>query len=394
MIWSILDSDLYKFSMQQVVFHRFTHLDAKYKMIFRNREQGMFMREHWEEFFVILEKLRGLKLSVSEREFMEQLGFFSKDYLDFLGDFRFNPDYITMVKDRDDLQIIIEGPWLQTILFEVPVLAIACELLSRKFAKNLYDMTSEYMVKKIKSNFINKLKKSKSNGVINFAEFGTRRRYGYAHQEDVIKTLASAKLGKKVRFVGTSNVHFAHTYGLIPIGTMAHEYLQAMQYMAPLWDSQKYALQVWSEEYRGDLGIALTDVIGMDAFLRDFDLYFAKLFEGLRHDSGDPIEWGHKAIQHYLKLGIDPRGKTLVFSDGLDAETILKIQREFDGHINLSYGVGTNLSNGEGTPVKPNVVLKLIEINGRPVAKISDEPGKTMCEDAVYFEYLKKVFSV
>jgi nicotinate phosphoribosyltransferase len=147
------------------------------------------------------------------------------------------------------------------------------------------------------------------------------------------------------------------------------------------------------QEYRGDLGVALTDVVGMDAFLSDFDLYFAKLFDGLRHDSGDPYAWGDKALAHYAKLRVDPHTKRLVFSDGLDVAKALGLYRHFADRTQLGFGIGTNLTNDMGlTPL--NIVMKLTRCNGQPVAKLSDSPGKTMCDDQTFLAYLRQVFNV
>ena len=194
---------------------------------------------------------------------------------------------------------------------------------------------------------------------------------------------------------GTSNVHLAREYDLKPIGTMAHEWLMAHQQLGPrLVDSQQAALDCWVREYRGQLGIALTDCITMDAFLDDFDLYFAKLFDGLRHDSGDPLAWAEKAIAHYRRLGIDPLSKTLVFSDGLDMPKALQLFRALRGKINVSFGIGTNLTCDIPGVEPMNIVLKMTACNGHPVAKISDAPGKTQCRDENFVAYLRHVFNV
>jgi nicotinate phosphoribosyltransferase len=194
-------------------------------------------------------------------------------------------------------------------------------------------------------------------------------------------------------FRGTSNVLLAKRFGLTPIGTMAHEYLQAYQAFGfRLRDFQKAALEGWVQEYRGDLGTALTDVVGMDAFLNDFDLYFAKLFDGLRHDSGDPVAWGEKAIAHYQKLRIDPLTRRLVFSDSLDLPKAIALYRHFAGRAQTAFGIGTNLTND--TPEAPlNLVMKLVTCNGQPVAKLSDSPGKTLCTDQTFVSYLRQVFA-
>lgn len=196
------------------------------------------------------------------------------------------------------------------------------------------------------------------------------------------------------QFKGTSNVQLAMELGLVPIGTMAHEYLQSYQsHGVRLRDFQRAALEDWVQEYRGDLGIALTDVVGMDAFLADFDLYFAKLFDGLRHDSGDPLVWAEKALAHYAKLRIDPHTKRLVFSDGLDLATAMRLYRTLGSRTQLGFGIGTHLTNDVGlNPI--NIVMKLTRCNGQPVAKLSDSPGKTLCDDTTFLAYLRQVFHV
>ena len=224
------------------------------------------------------------------------------------------------------------------------------------------------------------------------ADFGTRRRFSYRVQEEVVHILKRDFPG---RFVGTSNVHLAREFDLKPIGTMAHEWLMAHQQLGPrLIDSQIAALDCWVREYRGLLGIALTDCITMDAFLRDFDLYFAKLFDGLRHDSGDPLAWAEKAIAHYHKLGVDPRTKTLVFSDALDLPKALAIFRALRGRIQVSFGISGNLTCDIPGVEPMNIVLKMTACNGQPVAKISDAPGKTQCRDENFVAYLRHVFQV
>ena len=230
-----------------------------------------------------------------------------------------------------------------------------------------------------------------NNPDFKFSDFGTRRRFSRDWHEEVVKELKSAL---PENFTGTSNVLFAMKYDLTPIGTMAHEYLQACQALGPrLRDSQKYALENWVQEYRGDLGIALTDVVGTDAFLRDFDLYFCKLFDGVRHDSGDAKEWAQKFIDHYKKMKIDPKTKSLVFSDGLDVPKAIDIYKTFEGQAKMFFGIGTNLTNDMGVKAL-NIVIKMTECNGSPVAKISDSPGKTMCKNEQYLTYLKQVFEI
>jgi nicotinate phosphoribosyltransferase len=195
-------------------------------------------------------------------------------------------------------------------------------------------------------------------------------------------------------FAGSSNVFYAMKHGLLPLGTMAHEYLQACQALGPrLRDSQTFGFETWAREYRGDLGIALSDVYGMDAFLRDFDLYFCKLFDGARHDSGDPFDWGDRLLHHYEKNRIDPKTKTMIFSDGLNVPLAIQLFRRFGHRARMSFGIGTNLTNDLGyQPLQ--IVLKMVRCNGQPVAKLSDAPEKTMCDDLAYLNYLRQVFEI
>ena len=206
----------------------------------------------------------------------------------------------------------------------------------------------------------------------------------------------SAKLGTGAlgQLAGTSNVYFAMTLGLTPLGTMAHEYLQACQSLGPrLRDSQVFGFESWAREYRGDLGIALSDVYGIEPFLRDFDLYFCKLFDGARHDSGDPFAWGERMIAHYKAMRVDPKTKILIFSDGLTVPKTIELYQQFNGRCQLAFGIGTNLTNDLGyEPLQ--IVIKMVECNGQPVAKLSDTPSKNMCTDEKYLAYLRQVFDI
>jgi len=223
------------------------------------------------------------------------------------------------------------------------------------------------------------------------ADYGTRRRFSRLWHDEVIVGLRDA-LGEN--FAGTSNVMYAMRHNVLPLGPRAHEYLQACQALGPrLRDSQTYGFEVWAREYRGDLGIALSDTYGMQAFFRDFDLYFCKLFDGARHDSGDPFEWGEKLIAHYESLRIDPRTKTLIFSDSLNVPLAIQLYQRFSSRTRLAFGIGTNLTNDLGlTPLQ--IVIKMVRCNGQPVAKLSDTPEKTMCDDPAYLAYLRQVFMV
>ncbi len=383
-IQSLLDTDLYKFTMMQVVLHQFPQSQVEYR--FKCRDEGVDLKPYAEEIRAEISELCTLRFSQDELEYLKQLRFIKDDFVEFLRLFQLNSDYIK-VSVEDELEIVIQGPWLHTILFEVPVLAIVNEIFFAANAINpdyaegerrLYDKIDLIKVHKDSSGFL-------------MSDFGTRRRFSRDWQERVV-TILQDKL--EANLAGTSNVYLAKKLELTPIGTMAHEFLQAAQALGPrLIDSQKFALQSWAQEYRGDLGIALSDVVGFDAFLRDFDLYFAKLFDGARQDSGDPFEWGEKLINHYQSLHIDPKTKRMVFSDGLDIPLALEIYDRFSKRCNVGFGVGTNLTNDLGyTPLQ--IVIKMTRCNGQPVAKISDSPGKLMCKDAGYLAYLKSVFKI
>jgi nicotinic acid phosphoribosyltransferase len=232
-------------------------------------------------------------------------------------------------------------------------------------------------------------------GALKIADYGTRRRFGKAWHEEVLRTLVTRLgTGAQGQLAGTSNVLFAMKLGLTPLGTMAHEYLQACQALGPrLRDSQVFGFESWAKEYRGDLGIALSDVYGMSAFLRDFDMYFCKLFDGARHDSGDPFQWGERMLAHYTKNRVDPKTKTLIFSDGLTVPRTIELYQQFKGRCQLAFGIGTNLTNDLGyEPLQ--IVIKMIRCNGQPVAKLSDTPSKNMCDDEKYLAYLRQVFEI
>lgn len=389
-ITSLLDTDLYKFTMMQCVLHHFPAAMVEYKFKCRSNED---LSPYIDEIKTEVARLCDLKLLDEELEFLATLDYIKSDFIEFLRIFKLNSDFINIKLDQDNnLDITIKGPWLHTILFEVPLLAIINEVYFKHNCKDLekaYHTGRVKLADKIQLVNIHQSKIPKNQKVFKLSDFGTRRRFSKNWHEEVIKTL---KDNLPNNFAGTSNLYYAKKYNLIPIGTMAHEFLQACQALGPrLVDSQKYALEMWTQEYRGRLGIALTDVVGMDAFLNDFDLFFAKLFDGLRHDSGDPIVWGEKAIEHYKKLKIDPFSKYLIFSDALTVQSALDIYDHFTGRAKTAFGIGTSLTNDVGMrPIQ--IVIKMTRCNNQAVAKISDEPGKSMCQDSSYIEYLRQVF--
>ncbi|WP_338416747.1 nicotinate phosphoribosyltransferase [uncultured Sphaerotilus sp.] len=391
-ITSLLETDLYKFTMWQTLLHRHPATQAEYRFVCRNPSDAVFpLAELLPEVNAALDHLCTLRFTEDELAYLGGLRYIKSDFVDFLRLFQFQRAFVHAWAEGDTLHIEARGPQVHVMGFEIPVLALVNELYFRRFDAAAAHAEGRRRLA-LKIDQIRALAEEPArHHPFELFEFGVRRRFSGAWQREATATLQRALPGV---MKGTSNVHLARTLGLTPIGTMAHEYLQTYQALGVrLRDFQKAALEDWVQEYRGDLGTALTDVIGMDAFLADFDLYFAKLFDGLRHDSGDPFVWGEKALAHYAKLKIDPHTRRLVFSDGLTVEKALALYRHFADRVQLGFGIGTQLSNDVG--LKPlNIVMKLVRANGQPVAKLSDSPGKTMCEDETFLAYLRQVFGV
>lgn len=396
-ITSLLDTDLYKFTMMQVVLHQFPSAQVEYK--FKCRNPGVALAPFAEEIRTEIKALCSLRFHEHELAYLRSLRFIKSDFVDFLGLFKLNEKYVTITPQKNgELEIKIQGPWLHTILFEIPVLAIVNEVYFRN-TQPMPDLIEG------RQRLETKLEQLRTPGLeqLKIADYGTRRRFSKAWHEEVLRVLRT-RLGTVTspnrsvdspgQFAGTSNVLWAMNLGLTPLGTMAHEYLQACQALGPrLRDSQVYAFESWAKEYRGDLGIALSDVYGMSAFLRDFDMYFCKLFDGARHDSGDPFDWGERMIDHYHQNRVDPKTKTLIFSDGLTVPRTIELYQQFRGRCQLAFGIGTNLTNDLGyEPLQ--IVMKMVHCNGQPVAKLSDTPSKNMCEDERYLGYLRQVFEL
>jgi nicotinate phosphoribosyltransferase len=396
-ITSLLDTDLYKFTMMQVVLHQFPGAQVEYR--FKCRNPGVDLASHASDIREEIRSLCSLHFQDSELQYLRSMRFIKSDFVDFLGLFKLNEKYITVTPlPSGEIEIVIIGPWLHTILFEIPVLAIVNEVYFRNTQK-VPDFPEgrkrlDLKIEQLRSAGLSDLK---------IADYGTRRRFSRAWHDEVLRALV-ARLGTAQspgnsngtpgQLAGTSNTLLAMKLGLTPLGTMAHEYLQASQALGPrLRDSQIFAFESWAREYRGDLGIALSDVYGMSAFLRDFDLYFCKLFDGARHDSGDPFQWGERMLAHYARNRVDPRTKTLIFSDSLTVPRIIALYQQFRGRCQLAFGIGTNLTNDMGYEAL-QIVIKMVRCNGQPVAKLSDTPSKDMCDDKNYLAYLRQVFEI
>ena len=388
-ITSLLDTDLYKFTMMQVVLHQFPGAQVEYR--FRCRNAGVALAPFVNEIREEIRALCSLRFQDAELAYLRSLRFIKSDFVDFLGLFKLGEKYVQVTPlPSGEIDITIQGPWLHTILFEIPVLAIVNEVYFRNTQK-VPDFPEG------RRRLDAKIGQLQAPGLaeLKIADYGTRRRFSRAWHEEVLRVLC-ARLGTGMhgQFAGTSNVLYAMKLGVTPLGTMAHEYLQACQALGPrLRDSQVFGFEVWAKEYRGDLGIALSDVYGMSAFLRDFDLYFCKLFDGARHDSCDPFAWGERLLQHYRDNRVDPLTKTLIFSDALTVPRTIELFQRFHGRCQLAFGIGTNLTNDLGyEPLQ--VVIKMTRCNGQPVAKLSDTPGKGMCDDEKYLAYLRQVFDI
>jgi len=390
MVHSLLDTDFYKLTMMQVVLHHYASAWVRYAFKWRNWNEMHLtipLQDFKDKVDAEIDRLCELRITEDEVRYLTSIRFFKPDFIEYLRLFQLNRKYINTFIEEDQLKINIEGPWLNTILYEIPVLATISELYSS--AHGVDDETWMQDGRKRLKDKVRILNKTTiADKSFNFAEFGTRRRASYSWQEEVLRYLIDHC---NRSMVGSSNLHFAMELGIRPIGTMAHEFFQAHQQLGPrLVDSQKVALQCWADEYRGELGIALSDTMGFDKFLKDFDRFFALLFNGCRHDSGDPILWTEKLIAHYKDLRIDPKTKSAIYSDSLTLESAVDIFRRFHDQIQTSFGIGTNLTNDCGF-VAPQVVIKMVECNRKPVAKISDSEEKGMCEDLAFLDYLNYV---
>jgi len=386
---SLLETDLYKFTMWQALLHSHPDAIGEYEFLCRN-QPAYPLAELKMEVERELDHLCSLMFQDHEVAYLRSLRFIRSDFADLLTLFRFQRKFITVETDGPHLRIKATGPLVHVMGFEIFVLYIVNELYFRRFDQDAALAEARVRLQQKIDEFRAFEQEPKRATPFEFFDFGVRRRFSGEWQDEVVATLAREL---PQFFKGTSNVYLAHKYNLVPIGTMAHEYLQAYQaFGVRLRDFQTAALEDWVQEYRGDLGTALTDVVGMDAFLRDFDLYFAKLFDGLRHDSGDPVEWGEKALAHYARLRIDARTKRLVFSDALTVPKALNLYRHFADRTMLGFGIGTKLTNDTPYPAL-NIVMKLTHCNGQPVAKLSDTPGKSMCTDETFLAYLRQVFN-
>ncbi len=370
MINSLLDNDLYKFTMQNAAMKLYPHSKVKYKFI--NRGKDNFPKGFSKILQVKINDFAKIKLSKEEENYLrKKCHFLDPVYMDFLKGFRFNPDEVKIVQRSNKLSIEIEGYWYRTILWEVPLLSMVSELYFELTNK------SEINQKKIEKLNISKAKKFEKLGA-KFADFGTRRRFSFENQMNVVKTL---KEYAPTTFTGTSNIHLAHKLNLTPIGTQAHEWFMFHAAKYGFKMANPIALGRWVDIYHGNLGIALSDTFTSEAFFESFDTMYAKLFDGVRQDSGDPVVFAKALVEHYKKLRIDPKLKTIVFSDGLNYDKVKNIEKKVNKLINTSFGIGTYLSNDIPDVTPLNIVIKMIAAapfgdDWISAIKLSDVSGK------------------
>ena len=381
-IQSLLDTDLYKFNMDQVIFHKHTDLCGEYYFKCRNKNVR-FTPEIADEICAQVDALCALRFKKEELDYLRSIRFIKNDYVEFLRLWRPIREYVKIdLSAEGELSVVVNGPLFSAMQFEIYLL----EIINEVYFRMTYDYDA--LLRSAEERLDAKIAAFREGRyTFSFAEFGCRRRLSREWQDVVVRRLA-AETGC---CVGTSNVYLAMKYNLTPIGTYAHEFVQMYQGIdwIPLAFTNHYAMQDWYDEYDGDNGTALTDTVTTDLFLLDFNRSMVNNYSGVRHDSGDPYEWGEKIIAHYKKYGVDPKTKLLLFSDSLDFDRAQKLYEYFKNKAKVSFGIGTFCSNDTFAEAL-NIVIKLQYVNGRPVAKLSDTPGKAMCRDEHYLEYLKR----
>ncbi|WP_273985705.1 nicotinate phosphoribosyltransferase [Vibrio parahaemolyticus] len=399
-IQSALDFDVYKVNMMSAVAALYPDAMVSYKFIVRSEED---LSELLPEVKAEVLKLQDVRFTEDEIAYMKRVAPYLKpEFVEALRHFRFNPQSDvsfhnkTMSDGSSQLRITINGLWKETILYETIIMSIVSEVRSRQRWSDIpFEQFQTVLEDKVRYLKAELERRNITN--FKFVDMSTRRRFSFQAQRTMLEYL-SKELPQCL--TGTSNYHLARELDLTPIGTVAHEWFMGHQALVNVRDSQKIALQRWQKMFNGALGIALTDTIGIDAFLKDFDEELSHAYVGVRHDSGCPFTWGEKMIAHYESLGIDPMTKTLVFTDGLNFEQALDICEHFQGRVQVSFGIGTSLANDMGNYVNDqgeayqplSIVIKMVTCNGSPVAKISDEPEKAMCEDIFFLMNLKRRF--
>lgn len=363
---SILDTDLYKLTMQQAILHYRQNTPVEYMFYNRRKDRrfnNLFVKKLCDE----IDRMRHLYLTNEEADWLKtNCPWLGKEYISYLGKYRYDPDEVTFDLSDGEIELKINGDWERAVMWEVPLMAVISELYF-KYCDINWNWDDKEQTEKL-------FTKAEVLFPTRYADFGTRRRRSYQSQDYVVKYFS--KDWKS--FFGTSNVHFAMKYKVRPVGTMAHEWIMGISATEGLLRANHRALSIWSEVYKGDLGIALTDTFGTEAFFKDFDGYLARLFDGVRHDSGDPYKFVDRVVEHYKSLGIDPKGRIIVFSDGLDAHKAYKLYHYCKDKILCSFGISTNFTNDIPNSKPLEMVIKLNKCNNVPVVKLSDVPTKSV----------------
>ena len=368
-ITSLLDNDLYKFTMMQGAWRQYPNLVVEYN--FTNRGQTPFPKGFAEALRWQIKQVAKLRLTDKEYSWLqtnENTQFFRPEFIKFLRTFKLRAKDVTVRQRGNKVTLSIKGPWFRTILWEVPLLALISELY---FQMTGQEVDEELFISRLE----NKSRKLVAAGA-KFAEFGTRRRFSQTIQERVVAYFAK-NAGDS--FLGTSNMYLAMKYDLKPIGTQAHEWFMAHQALFGTSQANVKGLESWLDEYNGDLGIALSDTYTTDVFFKTFTKALADAYAGLRWDSGDADEFTLKAKAFYDSVNIDSRTKSIVYSDSLNDDKAIELLEKFNELFIIAFGIGTYFTNDVG--VKPlNIVIKLFRcwVNGelREVVKLSDTPGK------------------
>ncbi|MXO31580.1 MULTISPECIES: nicotinate phosphoribosyltransferase [unclassified Apibacter] len=374
------DNDLYKFSVMHAIQKLYPWAYVRYDFI--NRGKDDFPKGFAERLKEEINKMISLKLTNDEKNFiLKRCYFLDPFFVDFLEGYRYNPDEVHISQEGGKLNLYVEGYWYRTVLWEVPLMAMISELYFEMIGTKPKDIEIKAKEKAIG------LKNLKAD----YSEFGTRRRYSFDVQDKVVGVL---KENSDKYFKGTSNVYLAMKYNTTPIGTMPHEWFMYHGALFGYRSANIKALEAWVDVFQGSLGITLTDTYTSQSFFKSFNLKLAKLFDGVRCDSGDPLEFTEKTIDFYKKNRIDPSSKTIVFSDSLNLNEVKKIKEHVKDRIHDTYGIGTYLSNDVG--VKPlNMVIKLTHVKEKPsddylnAVKLSDVLGKnTGDENEINFSKL------
>jgi nicotinate phosphoribosyltransferase len=379
---SLLYLDLYKLAMLQVYLEKFSTIWARFDLKVRS---DFNFAPYLSEIEHQLDLLCTLRFLPDELEYCSKIRFFKKNFINRLRGFSMDRQYIhPYIDDNGKFQCYAEGPIDQASLYEIYVLAILIEIYTRETLNEEHFKKGE----EILSDNIHKIIDYSKYRLFKYSDFSCRRAASVRWLDHIINRMSTEI--SSLNFVGTSCVYYAKKYNITPIGTMAHEMLELGQAIVHPFDSQEFILKTWGDVYKGDLGIALTDTFGIDYFIKKvFHRGYAYLFTGVRHDSGDPFEFGEKIINMYENFGINPMSKTLVFSDGLTFDKAFKLCDYFNERIITSFGIGTNIGNDLGVKA-PQIVMKMTEAEGKPVAKISDTFGKGMCRNTNYETFIRE----